>query len=97
MFKTTKLTKPTLNMKLAKLITTMKQQKEKIKQKIKQKAEKKNHAIMDLTEIKVIKHTHKTEFEDEFGDLESMSFEEERDIPYAIYEEDDIELGCNLQ
>ena len=97
-----KTTKPKLNMKLTNFINKIKQKKEEIKQKIKQKKEK-NHSIMDLKEIKIIKRTEKTEFEDEFGDLESMSFEEYEHPIVPIYEigdfsDDEVEMSfCKQQ
>lgn len=98
MFKTTK---PKLNMKFAKFINKIKEKKQEIKQKIKQKKENKNHANLDLKEIKIMERKNQVEFEDEFGDLESMSFEEDEYSIIPIYEigecESDEELGCNLQ
>ena len=93
-----KSTKPKINMKLANFINKMKQQKEKIKQKIKQKKAKKNHSIMDLKEVKIIKRNDETEFEKEFGDLESISFEEYEHPIVPIYEigdysDDELEIG----
>ena len=93
MFKRTKTIK--FNMKLTKVINRLKHKKEKIKQKIKQKSKK-----------NIIKRNLKIEFEEEFGDLESMSYEEVEHpiIPITNcifspmfeigdFPDDDIELG----
>ncbi len=74
-----KITKPKLNMKITKFIN-------KVKQKIKQTKVKKKHDVLKIKE---------TEFEDEFGDLESIS------LKYPIFiignDSDNEELGCNVQ
>ena len=92
-------TKSKLNMNFTKFINKIKEKKQELKQKIKEKKENNNHAIIDLKEIKIVEK-NKVEFEDEFGDLESMSFEDDERPVIAIYEigdYDDEELGCNLQ
>ena len=91
-----KSSKPKFNMKLTMFINKIKQQKEKIKQKIKQK-NKRNHSIIDLTEVKIIKQSEETEFEKEFGELESMSFKEydHQIVPKYEIGNYDEELGCD--